>query len=85
MRSYAQIVIRDSYEEAHDELETSLHGHLRVKRWAVYGTKEQVKNRLLEFEKMGVTDILLSNGTDVVEQPDTPIDELIYEIIQERK
>lgn len=80
----AQIVLRDTYEQAHHELETSFSSHVRIKRWAIYGNKENIKKKLLELEEMGVTDILLSNGTDVVSQPDGPVDELVYEIIQER-
>ena len=81
----AQIVIRNTYEEAHYELENSFSTHIRVKRWAIYGGREDIKKKLLELEAMGVTDILLSNGTDVVSQSDGPVDELIWEIIQERK
>jgi alkanesulfonate monooxygenase SsuD/methylene tetrahydromethanopterin reductase-like flavin-dependent oxidoreductase (luciferase family) len=80
----AQIVLRDTYEQAHHELETSFSTHVRIKRWAIYGSKEDIKKKLLELEAMGVTDILLSNGTDVVKQSDGPVDELVYEIIQER-
>ena len=80
----AQIVLRDTYEQAHHELETSFSTHVRIKRWAIYGSKEDIKKKLLELEAMGVTDILLSNGTDVVSQSDGPVDELVYEIIQER-
>ena len=80
----AQIVLRDTYEQAHHELETSSSTHVRIKRWAIYGDKENIKKKLLELEAMGVTDILLSNGTDVVSQSDGPVDELVYEIIQER-
>jgi alkanesulfonate monooxygenase SsuD/methylene tetrahydromethanopterin reductase-like flavin-dependent oxidoreductase (luciferase family) len=80
----AQIVLRDTYEQAHHELETSFSTHVRIKRWAIYGDKENIKKKLLELEAMGVTDILLSNGTDVVKQSDGPVDELVYEIIQER-
>jgi alkanesulfonate monooxygenase SsuD/methylene tetrahydromethanopterin reductase-like flavin-dependent oxidoreductase (luciferase family) len=81
----AQIVLRDSDEQARKEIEESLSDHIRIKRWAIYGTKETVKRKLLELENMGVTDILLSNGTDVVEQSDAEVDLLIYEIMQERK
>ena len=80
----AQIVIRNTYEEAHDELENSFSTHIRIKRWAIYGGREDIKKKLLELEAMGVTDILLSNGTDVVSQSDGPVDELVWEIIQER-
>jgi alkanesulfonate monooxygenase SsuD/methylene tetrahydromethanopterin reductase-like flavin-dependent oxidoreductase (luciferase family) len=80
----AQIVIRETDEQAHKEIEESFSNHLRIKRWAIYGTKETVKRKLLELEAMGVTDILLSNGTDVVEQSDAEVDALIYEIIQDR-
>jgi len=80
----AQIVIRNTYEEAHYELENSFSTHIRIKRWAIYGGREDIKKKLLELEAMGVTDILLSNGTDVVSQSDGPVDELVYEIIQER-
>lgn len=80
----AQIVLRETYEQAHDELENSFSTHVRIKRWAIYGSKEDVKKKLLELEAMGVTDILLSNGTDVVSQSDGPVDELVWEIIQER-
>ena len=80
----AQIVLRDTYEQAHHELETSFSTHVRIKRWAIYGDKENIKKKLLELEAMGVTDILLSNGTDVVSQSDGPVDELVWEIIQER-
>ena len=80
----AQIVLRDTYEQAHHELETSFSTHVRIKRWAIYGSKEDIKKKLLELEAMGVTDILLSNGTDVVSQSDVPVDELVWEIIQER-
>jgi len=80
----AQIVLRDTYEQAHHELETSFSTHVRIKRWAIYGSKEDIKKKLLELEAMGVTDILLSNGTDVVSQSDGPVDELVWEIIQER-
>ena len=80
----AQIVLRDTYEQAHHELETSFSTHVRIKRWAIYGSKKDIKKKLLELEAMGVTDILLSNGTDVVNQPDGPVDELVWEIIQER-
>ena len=81
----AQIVIRNTYEEAHYELENSFSTHIRIKRWAIYGGREDIKKKLLELEAMGVTDILLSNGTDVVSQSDGPVDELVWEIIQERK
>jgi alkanesulfonate monooxygenase SsuD/methylene tetrahydromethanopterin reductase-like flavin-dependent oxidoreductase (luciferase family) len=81
----AQIVIRNTYEEAHYELENSFSTHIRIKRWAIYGSREDIKKKLLELEAMGVTDILLSNGTDVVSQSDGPVDELVWEIIQERK
>jgi alkanesulfonate monooxygenase SsuD/methylene tetrahydromethanopterin reductase-like flavin-dependent oxidoreductase (luciferase family) len=81
----AQVVIRDSDEQAHREIEESFSEHGRIKRWTIYGTKETIKRKLLEIEKMGVTDILLSNGTDVVPQRDSEIDLLIYEILQERK
>jgi len=80
----AQIIIRETDEQAHKEIEESFSNHMRIKRWAIYGTKETVKRKLLELEKMGVTDILLSNGTDVVLQNDMEIDALIYEILQER-
>ena len=80
----AQIVIRNTYEEAHYELENSFSTHIRIKRWAIYGGREDIKKKLLELEAMGVTDILLSNGTDVVSQSDGPVDELVWEIIQER-
>ena len=80
----AQIVIRNTYEEAHYELENSFSTHIRIKRWAIYGSREDIKKKLLELEAMGVTDILLSNGTDVVSQSDGPVDELVWEIIQER-
>jgi alkanesulfonate monooxygenase SsuD/methylene tetrahydromethanopterin reductase-like flavin-dependent oxidoreductase (luciferase family) len=80
----AQIVIRNTYEEAHHELENSFSTHIRIKRWAIYGGREDIKKKLLELEAMGVTDILLSNGTDVVSQSDGPVDELVWEIIQER-
>ena len=80
-----QIVIRDTDEQARMEIETSDSNHKRIKRWAVYGTKETVKKKLLELEAMGVTDILLSNGTDVVYQQDGIIDLLIHEIIEENK
>lgn len=81
----AQIVIRNTYEEAHYELENSFSTHVRIKRWAIYGSREDIKKKLLELEEMGVTDILLSNGTDVVSQSDAPVDELVWEIIQERR
>ena len=81
----AQIVIRNTYEEAHYELENSFSTHIRIKRWAIYGGREDIKKKLLELEAMGVTDILLSNGTDVVSQSDGPVDELVWEIIQERR
>lgn len=81
----AQIVIRNTYEEAHYELENSFSTHIRIKRWAIYGGREDIKKKLLELEQMGVTDILLSNGTDVVSQSDGPVDDLIWEYIQERK
>ena len=81
----AQIVIRNTYQEAHDELENSFSTHIRIKRWAIYGSREDIKKKLFELEQMGVTDILLSNGTDVVSQSDGPVDELVWEIIQERK
>jgi len=80
----AQIIIRETDEQAHKEIEQSFSNHMRIKRWAIYGTKETVKRKLLELEKMGVTDILLSNGTDVVLQNDMEIDALIYEILQDR-
>ena len=81
----AQIVIRNTYQEAHDELENSFSTHIRIKRWAIYGSREDIKKKLFELEQMGVTDILLSNGTDVVSQSDGPVDELVWEYIQERK
>ncbi len=81
----AQIIIRDTDEQARKEIEESFSEHIRIKRWAIYGTKETVKKKLLELEAMGVTDILLSNGTDVVEQKDSEVDLLVYEIIQEYK
>lgn len=81
----AQIVIRDTDEQARREIEESKSDHIRIKRWAIYGTKETVKKKILDLEAMGVTDILLSNGTDVVEQSDALVDLLVYEIIQERK
>jgi alkanesulfonate monooxygenase SsuD/methylene tetrahydromethanopterin reductase-like flavin-dependent oxidoreductase (luciferase family) len=81
----AQIVIRNTYEEAHYELENSFSTHIRIKRWAIYGGREDIKKKLFELEQMGVTDILLSNGTDVVSQSDGPVDELVWEYIQERK
>ena len=81
----AQIVIRNTYQEAHDELENSFSTHIRIKRWAIYGGREDIKKKLFELEQMGVTDILLSNGTDVVSQSDGPVDDLIWEYIQERK
>jgi len=81
----AQVVIRNTYQEAHDELENSFSTHIRIKRWAIYGSREDVKKKLFELEQMGVTDILLSNGTDVVSQSDGPVDDLIWEYIQERK
>ena len=80
----AQIVLRETYKQAHYELENSFSTHVRIKRWAIYGSKEDIKKKLLELEAMGVTDILLSNGTDVVSQSDGPVDELVWEIIQER-
>lgn len=81
----AQVVIRNTYQEAHDELENSFSTHIRIKRWAIYGSREDIKKKLLALEEMGVTDILLSNGTDVVSQSDGPVDELIWEYIQERR
>lgn len=81
----AQIVLRDTDEQARKEIEESFSDHIRIKRWAIYGTKETVKKKLLEIEAIGVTDILLSNGTDVVEQKDSEVDLLVYEIMQERK
>jgi len=80
----AQIVIRNTYQEAHDELENSFSTHIRIKRWAIYGSREDIKKKLFELEQMGVTDIILSNGTDVVSQSDGPVDDLIWEYIQER-
>lgn len=80
----AQIIIRDTDEESQRELDESVSEHQRIKRWAIHGTKETIKKKLLDIEAMGVTDILLSNGTDVVEQRDSDVDLLIYEIIQER-
>lgn len=81
----AQIIIRETDEEAHNEIEESFSNHMRIKRWAIYGTKKTVKRKLLELEAMGVTDILLSNGTDVVMQNDMEVDMLVHEIIQESK
>jgi alkanesulfonate monooxygenase SsuD/methylene tetrahydromethanopterin reductase-like flavin-dependent oxidoreductase (luciferase family) len=81
----AQVVIRDTDEQAHREIEESVSNHGRIKRWTIYGTKETVRKRLLELEAMGITDILLSNGTDVVSQTDETVDLLIYEMMQERK
>lgn len=80
-----QIVIRDTDEQATQEIESSLSDHIRIKRWTIHGTKETVKRKLLELEAMGVTDVLVSNGTDVVAQEDGPIDLLIHEILEERK
>lgn len=81
----AQIIIRETDEAAQLELDESNSGHARIKRWAICGTKETVKRKLLELEAMGVTDILLSNGTDVVRQKEPDVDLLVYEIIQENK
>ena len=80
----AQIVIRETDEQAHKEIEESFSNHMRIKRWAIYGSPETVKRKLLELEKMGITDIMLSNGTDVVPQSDSVVDALIYEIMQDR-
>jgi alkanesulfonate monooxygenase SsuD/methylene tetrahydromethanopterin reductase-like flavin-dependent oxidoreductase (luciferase family) len=79
----AQIVIRDTDEQALKELEESVSDHHRIKRWAIYGTKETVKKKILDLESMGVTDILLNNGTDVIIQRESDVDLLVYEIIQE--
>ena len=80
----AQIIIRETDEQAHKEIEESFSNHMRIKRWAIYGSSETVKRKLLELEKMGITDIMLSNGTDVVPQSDSVVDALIYEIMQDR-
>lgn len=81
----AQIVIRDTDEQALKEIEQSVSDHYRIKRWAIHGTKETVKRKILELENMGVTDIILNNGTDVVIQRESDVDSLVYEIMQENR
>lgn len=80
----AQIVIRETDEQAREEVESSISELHRIKRWAIHGTKETVKRKILELEKMGVTDIILNNGTDVINQKEEVVDLLVYEIIQEQ-
>ena len=57
------VVIRDSDEEAFNFVnEHGVDGHKKGDdlRWTVYGTKDTVKKKIIEYKEMGATDILIS-------------------------
>ena len=81
----AQVVIRNTDEEALKVLESTYTESPGIKAWVIWGSRETVKQRILDLGAMGVTDVMLNNGTDVIYQDAEVIDQLVYEIICEQK
>lgn len=81
----AQVVIRNTDEEALGVLESTYTESPGIKAWVLWGSRETVKQKILDLGAMGVTDVMLNNGTDVIYQDADVIDQLVYEIICEQK
>lgn len=81
----AQVVIRDTDEDALAVVMNTDTNQPGIRYWTIYGSRETVKQKILDLESIGVTDIMLNNGTDVIKQDAEVIDLLVYEIICEQK
>ena len=53
----AAIIIRDTYEEAEKAVDQIKQKH--QKRWTIFGTEEQVIEKIKYLESIGVTDLMI--------------------------
>lgn len=81
----AQVIIRDTDEEALRIINETYSEKPRIKDWTLWGSRETVKQKIIDLESIGITDVMLNNGTDVIQQDTDIIDQLVYEIICEQK
>jgi|LauGreDrversion4_2_1035121.scaffolds.fasta_scaffold173245_3 alkanesulfonate monooxygenase SsuD/methylene tetrahydromethanopterin reductase-like flavin-dependent oxidoreductase (luciferase family) len=81
----AQVIIRNTDEEALEIINNTYTSKPRIKDWTLWGSRETVKQKIINLKDIGVTDVMLNNGTDVIQQDTDIIDQLVYEIICEQK
>lgn len=81
----AQVLIRDTDEEARLFIEENYKDRPRVKRWTVYGSRDTVKKKILNMASEGITDVMVNHGIFDYWQDPSVVDDLIYEIICEQK
>lgn len=58
----AAIIIRDTYEEAEKAVDQIKQKH--QKRWTIFGTEEQVLEKIKYLESIGVTDLMIRNHNE---------------------
>ena len=81
----SQVIIRDTDQEAVDLVYKTYGENSRVSKWSLYGSRETVKQKIIALESMGIKNVMLNNGTDIIQQDTDIIDQLVYEIICEQK
>lgn len=60
------VVIRDSFEEAENVVDSSQQSH--EKQWTLYGTEDQVLEKIKELKDLGATDFMIRNHSQDKEQ-----------------
>lgn len=70
----AAVVMSDSHEEAKEFVDRLPLKH--QKKWTIFGTEEEIKQKMLELKKIGVTDILLR------EHPNDPKFYLVHNFVK---